>query len=603
MKNRYLFFLVLLGGIFFWGSTAKAAVCICDVLDTATGATQKSQVVSLKLENPGCQNGHLNGNNSYLNCKMTEEPSKAALVPVSPGNPSFEWDSHKGFNGVDMRCFKETECIIQRIDLGVSEAEAVRGGLYQGTDSIRQCGGMTDAGGERIGFCSPVGNVVTQVTFGTKNQFSNWGEFIQYMYSYGIKIAALLAVIVIIIAGVQWLTSGGSTDKISSARKRIGGALMGLFLVGTSYIILYTVNPFIVNFRPPQAWLINKQSLVPLYCDSLDSSSTVAFARDGFLTGNEDGLSSEFSKLASTSFSLDPKSKTECNKSYFPQNGGGKVCLGLACSKGQICGGAIGNKSKDCVPGVVGGVVSADPGLLTCSTEFAKAIIDGPIYLIAVHASGNIDNVGKIQNPKSNTDDARLYLIPKEGDSAGEIFDKISASEKSDNTPIVGFYLGAEINDEGGGLTGEICPGSKPSAGCDDWHAIGISAPHQCDTNLAFVAGKVLGSTPPDCIGSTRAFLCSCSTISSDKIMREHLANNPEFVSHLIKKEELERGYPCGIYITRSEFPALDNGGIFSTNSCTFLPDPTWCWNNQASFRTDEQDLKSVKGTIGEALE
>jgi hypothetical protein len=75
------------------------------------------------------------------------------------------------------------------------------------------------------------------------------GQYIKQIYQYAIGIVAILAVVVMMIGGVLWMTAGGNTTQISSARSWISGSLLGLLLVMSSYVILKTVNPDLVNFK------------------------------------------------------------------------------------------------------------------------------------------------------------------------------------------------------------------------------------------------------------------------------------------------------------------------------------------------------------------
>ena len=59
----------------------------------------------------------------------------------------------------------------------------------------------------------------------------------------------MLAIVLIIVAGLQWTVSGGNPEMIKRAQKRISGALIGLALAVGSYTILYTINPELVEFR------------------------------------------------------------------------------------------------------------------------------------------------------------------------------------------------------------------------------------------------------------------------------------------------------------------------------------------------------------------
>ncbi len=78
---------------------------------------------------------------------------------------------------------------------------------------------------------------------------ANIARYIIAIYNYGISIGAILATIVLMAAGLVWLTSGGSQDKIGQAKNMISGSIVGLVLLFSSYMILNMVNPELVNFR------------------------------------------------------------------------------------------------------------------------------------------------------------------------------------------------------------------------------------------------------------------------------------------------------------------------------------------------------------------
>lgn len=75
------------------------------------------------------------------------------------------------------------------------------------------------------------------------------GEYIASIYKYLIIVAGIIAVAMIINAAFGWVMSGGSQEKITHARTRIGQALMGLFIAVASYFILYFINPNLVEFK------------------------------------------------------------------------------------------------------------------------------------------------------------------------------------------------------------------------------------------------------------------------------------------------------------------------------------------------------------------
>lgn len=68
-------------------------------------------------------------------------------------------------------------------------------------------------------------------------------KYIKAFYDYGIAIGGILATIVLMGAGVLWLTSGGNDSKISQAKELIVGSIAGLAILFGSWVLLNTVNP------------------------------------------------------------------------------------------------------------------------------------------------------------------------------------------------------------------------------------------------------------------------------------------------------------------------------------------------------------------------
>ena len=81
-------------------------------------------------------------------------------------------------------------------------------------------------------------------------------EYIESIYKMFIGIVGILAVIMIMVGGFQWLLAAGNAQKISGAKATIISAVMGLVLALMSYTILNIVNPNLTNLslkvKPPE---------------------------------------------------------------------------------------------------------------------------------------------------------------------------------------------------------------------------------------------------------------------------------------------------------------------------------------------------------------
>ncbi len=75
------------------------------------------------------------------------------------------------------------------------------------------------------------------------------GEYIKAIYNYAIGIVGILAALVIMLGGVIWLTAGGNTGRIDNAKSWITAGLTGLVIALSSYAILYTINPDLVDLQ------------------------------------------------------------------------------------------------------------------------------------------------------------------------------------------------------------------------------------------------------------------------------------------------------------------------------------------------------------------
>ncbi len=51
-------------------------------------------------------------------------------------------------------------------------------------------------------------------------------------------LAAFLAVVMVVISGIQWITSGGDPGKIASAKRRLLYSIIGLIVVAGAFLIL-----------------------------------------------------------------------------------------------------------------------------------------------------------------------------------------------------------------------------------------------------------------------------------------------------------------------------------------------------------------------------
>ncbi|MFA4890152.1 MAG: hypothetical protein WC587_00745 [Candidatus Paceibacterota bacterium] len=82
---------------------------------------------------------------------------------------------------------------------------------------------------------------------GLKTEVSGLSDYLSWLYKFALAAAAFLAVLMIVIGGIQMIVGGASETARSDGKKRIEQAIWGLLLAITAWLILYSINPDLVK--------------------------------------------------------------------------------------------------------------------------------------------------------------------------------------------------------------------------------------------------------------------------------------------------------------------------------------------------------------------
>jgi len=93
-------------------------------------------------------------------------------------------------------------------------------------------------------------NVPHVPTPGTGTTFP---QYVKYLFNLAIRIMGIVALGVLVWAGFLYLTSGGDVNQKEQAKEKIGGAFLGLLVFLFSYLILYTINPKLLELSLQEA--------------------------------------------------------------------------------------------------------------------------------------------------------------------------------------------------------------------------------------------------------------------------------------------------------------------------------------------------------------
>jgi hypothetical protein len=83
---------------------------------------------------------------------------------------------------------------------------------------------------------------------GLEDGIPDFGTFLNTLFTWGISFAGIIAVIVIIFGGIQYMTTDAVAGK-SEGKEKIKRAFTGLIIVLSSILVLNTINPRITTFN------------------------------------------------------------------------------------------------------------------------------------------------------------------------------------------------------------------------------------------------------------------------------------------------------------------------------------------------------------------
>ncbi len=86
--------------------------------------------------------------------------------------------------------------------------------------------------------------------FITPGQDVNFPDYLMAIYKFGLWAIGISAVFMIMIGGYMYLTSAGNNAQTGKAKGIITDAIAGVILALVSYLLLYTINPELVQFKP-----------------------------------------------------------------------------------------------------------------------------------------------------------------------------------------------------------------------------------------------------------------------------------------------------------------------------------------------------------------
>ena len=240
--------------------------------------------------------------------------SEATTTGGTSGGPSPE---------NNQLCWRQSQCI--------NNCPVAGGCTWEDPSKYPPCASSTGDWGR----CIPTHAepVTLQIPIIGVQQIANIADYIALIYKYMVSVGGILAGIMIMIGGLIYLTAGGSAERVGSAKSYIGNALIGLVLLLTSYVVLQTINPQLVQFSRFTIPLIRPARLPAKFCDEitapLPNQPPLKFASSASVAGTLRPLSD----VRDTDYNLDATKFGEmrCGIPYYEQASGDETCLGRSC--------------------------------------------------------------------------------------------------------------------------------------------------------------------------------------------------------------------------------------------------------------------------------
>jgi uncharacterized membrane protein YgcG len=72
---------------------------------------------------------------------------------------------------------------------------------------------------------------------------------VNQIYIWSLGVGVLLALLMVVVGGYHYMTAAGNAEQAGKGKEYITGALVGLAILFTAYLLLNEINPDLVNFN------------------------------------------------------------------------------------------------------------------------------------------------------------------------------------------------------------------------------------------------------------------------------------------------------------------------------------------------------------------
>jgi hypothetical protein len=143
-------------------------------------------------------------------------------------------------------CWTEEDCTSEMVTTDSGEVPSDWGG--QTSNCIAGKGYCYNPPGTVNPYTGNSATATLGVQIGSLERPTDLVEYIKTVYNFMLPVGGLLAVLMFMIAGLQWMTARGNASAVSAAKERMGTAAFGLVLLFSAYAIAMLIDPSLVSF-------------------------------------------------------------------------------------------------------------------------------------------------------------------------------------------------------------------------------------------------------------------------------------------------------------------------------------------------------------------
>lgn len=274
------------------------------------------------------------------------------------------------------------------------------------------------------------------------------GAYLGGVYQYFVSIVGILAVVMIMYAGIRWILAAGNQSSIQGAKNIMMSAIIGVVIAFCSYLLLYLLNPATVDMSRLSSTFsslninLTNVEIQGFTCSQLPATTPVQVETSGLACRSDIRACDDQTKVtvagnvgcgSLAKVTSDPNAKLE------GQAKAGQACVGDKCNNNGKC------IDDQCIVGFLAGMIN-----WTENAYVDNMWIDG-LCADAKVVTGQNNNINEGTHFYRYAENFRATTPDGRGGTSDMIADFGNISNTcSSHGGLAGYLLRIEVNDDQG---------------------------------------------------------------------------------------------------------------------------------------------------------